>query len=78
VVDSADRVYEMVVADAREQTPVVLDGRVLCSVAPGDRVRVQRADVQFRLVTAPGHTYYRTLRVKLGWGGRLRKDRPGA
>jgi len=75
VVDSADRVYEMVISDAREQTPVMLDGRVLCTVAPGDRVRVQRADVQFKLVAAPGHSYYRTLREKLGWGGRLRKDR---
>ena len=75
VVDSADRVYEMVIADAREQTPVMLDGRVLCTVAPGDRVRVQRADVQFKLVAAPGHSYYHTLREKLGWGGRLRKDR---
>jgi NAD+ kinase len=75
VVDSADRVYEMVVADAREETPVVLDGRVLCTVAPGDRVRVERADVRFKLVAAPGHSYYRTLREKLGWGGRLRKDR---
>jgi len=75
VVDSADRVYEMVVSDAREQTPVMLDGRVLCTVAPGDRVRIQRADVQFKLVAAPGHSYYHTLRDKLGWGGRLRKDR---
>lgn len=75
VVDSADRVYEMVISDAREQTPVMLDGRVLCTVAPGDRVRVQRADVQFKLVAAPGHSYYHTLREKLGWGGRLRKDR---
>lgn len=75
VVDSADRVYEMVISDAREQTPVILDGHVLCTVAPGDRVRVQRADVQFKLVAAPGHSYYHTLRDKLGWGGRLRKDR---
>jgi NAD+ kinase len=75
VVDSADRVYEMVLADAREETPVVLDGRALCTVAPGDRVRVRRAEVQFKLVTGPGHSYYRTLREKLGWGGRLRKDR---
>ena len=75
VVDSADRVYEMVISDAREQTPVMLDGRVLCTVAPGDRVRVERADVQFKLVAAPGHSYYHTLREKLGWGGRLRKDR---
>jgi len=75
VVDSADRVYEMVVADARAETPVVLDGRVLCGVAPGDRIRVRRADVRFQLVSAPGHSYYQTLREKLGWGGRLRKDR---
>jgi len=75
VVDSADRVYEMVVADARAETPVVLDGRVLCAVVPGDRIRVRRAEVRFKLVTAPGHSYYRTLREKLGWGGRLRKDR---
>ena len=75
VIDSADRVYEMVISDAREKTPVMLDGRVLCTVAPGDRVRVERADVQFKLVAAPGHSYYHTLREKLGWGGRLRKDR---
>ena len=75
VVDSADRVYEMVINDARAETPVVLDGRVLCTVAPGDRIRVERAEVRFQLVTAPGHSYYRTLREKLGWGGRLRKDR---
>jgi NAD+ kinase len=74
VVDSADRVYEMVIADARQKTPVVLDGQVLCTVAPGDRIRVRRADVSFKLVIAPGHSYYRTLREKLGWGGRLRKD----
>jgi NAD+ kinase len=78
VVDSADRLYEMVVADAREKTPVVLDGQVLCTVAPGDRVRVRRADVCFKMVIAPGHSYYRTLREKLGWGGGLRKDRDRA
>ena len=71
VVDSADRVYEMVVAGPGAETSVVVDGRVLCKLSPGDRVRVQRAAEQFKLVTAPGHSYYRTLREKLGWGGRL-------
>ncbi len=71
VVDSADRVYEMVVADPGAETSVVVDGRVLCALRQGDRVRVQRAAEQFKLVTAPGHSYYRTLREKLGWGGRL-------
>lgn len=73
VVDSADGVYEMVLANALDGTAVVLDGRVLCPVRPGDRIRVRRAEAKFLLVAAPGHSYYRTLREKLGWGGRLRK-----
>ena len=72
VVDSADRVYELVVAEPNDGTAVVVDGQVLCNLRPGDRVRVEKAAAQFKLVTAPGHSYYRTLREKLGWGGRLR------
>ncbi len=72
VVDSADCVYEMVVPRPNEGTSVVVDGRVLCRLQPNDRVRVTRAKPQFKLVSAPGYTYYRTLREKLGWGGRLK------
>jgi NAD+ kinase len=72
VVDAADRVYEAVVARPNPQTSVVVDGRVLCTLHAGDRVRVERADARFNLVTAPGHGYYRTLREKLGWGGQLK------
>ena len=75
VVDSADRVYELVVAEPNTGTTVVVDGRVLCMLQPGDRVQVQRAAVQFKLVAAPGHSYYRTLREKLGWGGKLQLDK---
>jgi NAD+ kinase len=72
VVDSADCVYEMVVDRPNPGTSVVVDGRVMCQLQPGDRVRVERAAPQFKLVTDPSHTYYRTLREKLGWGGRLK------
>ena len=75
VVDSADRVYEMVVANPTERTSVVVDGHVLCELEPGDRVRVERAKPQFKLIAVAGHSYYRTLREKLGWGGRLRFER---
>lgn len=71
VVDSADRVYELVVAEPRPGTPVVVDGEVLATLEAGDRVRIVRAESQFQLVNAPGHAYYRTLREKLGWSGRL-------
>jgi NAD+ kinase len=72
VVDSADCVYEMVVGQPNEGTTVVVDGRVICRLQPGDRVRVQQAEPRFKLVGNPGHTYYRSLREKLGWGGRLK------
>ncbi len=71
VVDSADRVYELVVAEPSDRTSVVVDGRVLCTLQPGDRVRIEKADARFKMVAAPGHSYYRTLREKLGWSGRL-------
>ncbi len=77
VVDSADRVYELAVAGPSAETSVVVDGRVLCTLQPGDRVRIEKAAARFKLVTAPGHSYYRTLREKLGWGGRLQlNDEP--
>jgi len=78
VVDSADRVYELVVTQPNEGTSVVVDGHVLCTLEAGDRVRVEKADARFELVTAPGHSYYRTLRERLGWGGRLQlNDKAG-
>lgn len=75
VVDSADRTYELTVANPTPATSVVLDGAVLCNLERGDRVRVQRAPVRFKLVALPTHSYYRTLREKLGWSGRLNINR---
>ncbi len=55
------------------ETSVVVDGQVLCRLQPGDRVSVRRADCRFQLVAAPGHSYYRTLREKLGWSGQIER-----
>lgn len=71
VVDAADRVYEMVIPRPHQGTAAIVDGRLLGALSPGDRVRVECAKPRFKLVEAPGHGYYRTLREKLGWGGRL-------
>ena len=70
VVDSADRVYELVVPQPHAGTSVVVDGRVL-GHAGAERSRADRAGRQprFKLVEIAGHSYYRTLREKLGWGG---------
>jgi NAD+ kinase len=74
VVDSADRIYEVAVERPNAGTAVVVDGRLVCQMQPGDRVRVERAAARFKLVTGLGHTYYRSLREKLGWSGRLKLD----
>jgi NAD+ kinase len=71
VVDSADRVYELVVAKSERGAAAVVDGRVLSALGVNDRVRVEKAAVRFKMVAVPQHSYYRTLREKLGWGGRL-------
>ena len=71
VVDTADRIYEIVVPEPNESTSVVLDGEVLSKLDSRHRVRIQRADSIFRLIEIEGKGYYRTLREKLGWGGAI-------
>jgi NAD+ kinase len=71
IVDSAQRVYEMVLANAYPDTAVIVDGRILTKSQPADKIRVQRAEPRFKLYCPPKHSYYRTLREKLGWSGRL-------
>ncbi len=69
LVDSADTVLELAVAEPNESTSIVVDGRILSHLEPGDRVRIQRAPQTFRMLSVPGQNDYRTLRDKLGWGG---------
>lgn len=71
VVDTADRLYEVVVPQPNEGTTVVVDGRPLWKLAANDRVRVVRAEPTFKLIEVRGQNYYRTLRDKLGWAGNL-------
>jgi NAD+ kinase len=75
VVDRADRVYELVVPNPHAGTTALADGRQLTLVEPGDRIRIERATASFRAVSIPGHSYYRTLREKLGWGGSVLPSR---
>jgi NAD+ kinase len=72
VVDSAARSYDLVVPRPNPGTTCVVDGRVVASIEPGDRIRVRRAAPRFTLVETSDRGYYRTLREKLGWGGGLR------
>ena len=73
IVDSADRVYEMVVRQPGDNTSVVVDGRVLCRLGNDDKIRVVRSEARFQMVEVSGHGYYRTLREKLRWSGSTRR-----
>lgn len=73
VVDTDERIYEIVVRVPNEGTMVVVDGETICRVLANDRVRVERAVPRFKLVEVRGHNYYRTLREKLGWRGNIRE-----
>jgi len=69
VVDTADRVYEIVAAKPNESTCVVLDGQQISKLTEKHRVRISRAKAVFELIQVEGNSYYGTLREKLGWGG---------
>ena len=71
VVESADRTIELAVPQPHEGTSLVVDGRVLGTLEPADRVRIVRSEARFQMVEVRGQSYYRTLRDKLGWGGQI-------
>ena len=71
VVDTADRVYEIVVSKPNASTCVVLDGQQLSKLTEQHRVRIARADSVFELIQVEGNSYYGTLREKLGWSGKF-------
>ncbi len=69
LVDSADTILELMVNEPNESTSIVVDGRILGRLMPGDRVRIERAQQRFQMLSVPGQNDYRALREKLGWGG---------
>lgn len=74
VVDTAERVFEVQVRNPGPSTSVVVDGTVLTTLNADDLVTVRRADKDFRMIEVAGRGYYRTLRDKLGWGGRIERQ----
>lgn len=75
LVDSTHKVYEMIPLAAGVATVLVIDGQVQIPVSSGDRVIVRRGQTPFPMVRLPGHSFYRTLRDKLGWGAAPPGDR---
>jgi NAD+ kinase len=68
VVDSATKVYTILLRQTTSGAFLVIDGQEAIPLAADHRVTVRRAPVEFGLVKVPGHSYYQTLRHKLRWG----------
>jgi NAD+ kinase len=68
LVDSAHKTFEMVPRGEGTATVLVIDGQVQVPLQAGDRVAIRRGRTPFPMVRLPGHSFYRTLRDKLGWG----------
>ncbi len=68
LVDSAHKVFEIIPRGEGIATTLVIDGQVQVHLQSGDRVTIRRGHTPFPMVRLPGHSFYRTLRDKLGWG----------
>ena len=72
VVDTADRIFDLIIRVDHPTASVVVDGRVVCHFSRDLRVRISRASDTFQLISVPGHDDYQALREKLGWSGKPR------
>jgi NAD+ kinase len=68
LVDGAHKVYEATPFGEGIATALVIDGQVQVPLHCGDRVTIRRGKTPLPMVRLPRHSFYRTLRDKLGWG----------
>jgi NAD+ kinase len=68
LIDSAHKVFEMVPRGDGVAMTLIIDGQVQIPLSCGDRVRIRRGRTPFPMIRLADHSFYRTLRDKLGWG----------
>ncbi len=68
LVDGTHKLYELIPRVEDGAVTLVVDGQLQVPLSPGDRIAVRRGHTPFPMVRLPGHSFYRTLRDKLGWG----------
>ena len=69
VVVPANRGIEVVLLERGDtKADVIIDGRSLGELVPGEKLTIEAAPQRMTLVHPPGHDYYEILRSKLHWG----------
>ncbi|NUO09250.1 MAG: NAD(+)/NADH kinase [Candidatus Brocadia sp.] len=69
LVVSGDVKIEMEILSQLSGTGFTVDGQVFTEVEMGDRVKVERSDIEVQLIDTGTRTFYGVLREKLNWGG---------
>jgi NAD+ kinase len=65
-----DSVIEIVASEANSDAVFfTVDGRDVLRLGRPGEVRMEKGPVPLRLVRMPGHSFYETMRNKLGWSG---------
>ncbi len=75
LVDGGHKTYEMIPRGDGVAMVLIVDGQIQVPVQEGDRLTIRRGDAPFPIVRLPGHSFYHTLRDKLGWGAYPAGDR---
>ncbi|KAB2832421.1 MAG: NAD(+)/NADH kinase, partial [Candidatus Brocadia sp.] len=69
LVVSADVKIEMEILSQLVGTGFTVDGQVFTELEMGDRIRVERSDIEVQMIDTGERTFYGVLREKLNWGG---------
>jgi NAD+ kinase len=68
LVDGAHKIFEITPRGDGISTVLVIDGQVQIPLHAGDRVSIRRGRTHLPMVRLQGHSFYRILRDKFGWG----------
>lgn len=67
LVDSAERTLGISLHPGSHLAVISIDGQIQLPITPEHQLTVRKAQVKFRRVRVPDHSYFSTLREKLHW-----------
>ncbi|MFN3531998.1 MAG: NAD(+)/NADH kinase [Candidatus Brocadia sp.] len=69
LVVSGDVKIEMEILSQLSGTGFTVDGQVFTELEMGDKIKVERSDIEVQMIDTGARTFYGVLREKLNWGG---------
>jgi NAD+ kinase len=69
LVVSGDTKIEMELLSQLNGTGLTVDGQVFMELEMGDRIKVERSDIEVQMIYTGARTFYGVLHEKLNWGG---------